>query len=438
MAAIAKRLYTRRHMLRIGALALLLASLCAVSAHAADIRVWHSMDGARGAEFERLVARFNAGQAPQLPRYRVVATYKGTYDEAAVEAVTARRTQRAPHIVQASELGGAFLLEQKDVALPLWQTMADAGMQISPEPALAAAEELLDAEGRLLALPIGRATPVLYYNRDAFRVALLDPAKPPATWDEMVPTLAALVSSGSDCALSLAWPASTLLENMAAWHNQAFATDRLMFNNRLAVRWVSTLASWQKSGYFTYASRRGEAEARFVAGECALLAASSASYDELRSRARFDLGIAQFPYYDDFDGAPLHTLSSGAALWVMAGRPAADYAGVVRFLAFFARPEVQAEWHQRTGLVPLTAAAYELTRKAGFYAAHPGREIPVRQLLVRGTPNWKSLRLVQYPRLRSIIDEELESTWQGHKPPLDALNAAVARGNAFLDQQTPK
>jgi sn-glycerol 3-phosphate transport system substrate-binding protein len=88
--------------------------------------------------------------------------------------------------------------------------------------------------------------------------------------------------------------------------------------------------------------------------------------------------------------------------------------------------------------VPLTAAAYELTRKAGFYAAHPGREIPVRQLLVRGTPNWKSLRLVQYPRLRSIIDEELESTWQGHKPPLDALNAAVARGNAFLDQQTAK
>jgi sn-glycerol 3-phosphate transport system substrate-binding protein len=408
-------------MLRIASLALFL--LCTAAASAAEIRLWHSMNGARGAEFDRLVARFNASQR----QFRVVATYKGAYDEATVEAVTARRTPRAPHIVQASELGGSFLLEQKDVALPLWQV-------VNLRPGSAFGDELIDDEGRLLALPLGRATPVLYYNRDLFRDATLDPAKPPLTWDDMVPTLAALVAAGSGCPLTMAWPASTLLENMAAWHNQAFATDRLMFNNRLAVRWVSTLVTWQKSGYFAYASRRDEAEARFVAGECALLAASSASYDELRSRAGFDLGIAQFPYYDDFDSAPLNTLPSGAALWVMAGRPAGDYAGVARFLAFFARPEVQAEWHQRTGLVPLDLAAYELTRKAGFYARNPAYEIAVRQLMMRGTPNWKSLRLREHPALRSIIDEELESSWEGRKSALDALNAAVARGNAHLDR----
>ena len=113
---------------------------------------------------------------------------------------------------------------------------------------------------------------------------------------------------------------------------------------------------------------------------------------------------------------------------------AADYAGVSAFLAFFARPEVQAEWHQRTGLVPFTAAAWELTRKQGFYAAQPGHEIAVRQLNLRGTPNWKSLRLAQFPHVRSIIDEELESTWQGRKSPIEALNAAVLRGNAWLDK----
>lgn len=385
------------------------------------------MHGARGAEFERIVARFNASQR----QIRVVPVFKGSYDEAAVESVTARRTARAPHLVQASELGGAYLLEQKDLVRPLWRVMAEAGTQLPVEGSF---DDVLDAEGRLLALPAGRATPVLYYNRDAFRVAMLDPAKPPATWYEMVPVLAALVGAGADCALTMAWPASALLENMAAWHDQAFATDRLAFNNRLAVRWVSTLASWQKSGYFSYATRRGEAEARFLAGECAVLAASSAEYGELRSRAKFDLGIAQFPYYDDFDGAPRNTLASGAAFWVVAGRPAADYAGVARFLAFFSRPEVQAEWHQRTGLVPLSSAAHELTRKAGFYAAHPGHEIPVRQLLVRGLPSWKSQRLGRLPGVRSIIDEELELAWEGKKPPLDALNSAVARGNAFLER----
>jgi sn-glycerol 3-phosphate transport system substrate-binding protein len=414
-------------MLRIAALAVLLSS--ALPSGAGEIRVWHSMSGARGAEFQRVVAGFNAAQA----RYRVVATYKGAYDEAAVEAVTARRAARAPHIVQASELGGAFLLEQEDLALPVWRVFTEAGVLLGDAP-LGGADELSDGDGRLLALPVGRATPVLYYNRDALRIAMLDPAKPPATWYEMVKVLAALVESGSDCALTLAWPASVLLENMAAWHNQAFATDRLMFNNRLAVRWVSTLATWRKSGYLTYSAQRGEAEARFAAGECALLAASSANYEELRSRAKFELGIAQFPYYDDFDSAPLNTLSQGSALWVMAGRPKADYAGVARFLAFFSRPEVQAEWHQRTGLVPLTAAAYELTRKAGFYKKHPGHEIAVRQIMLKGTPNWRSLRLGQHPRLRSIIDEELELAWEGKKAPLDALNAAVSRGNAFLDR----
>src|SRR5918996_3567409 len=330
MAAMVGRLYTRAGMLRIGILvwSFVASFLCAAAAHAADIRFWHSMNGVRGAEFERLVAKFNASQRD----FRVVPIYKGAFDEAAVEAITARRTPRAPHIVQASELGGAFLLEQKNVVRPLWQVLA---LDTGP---IFGAEGLLDNERRLLALPLGRATPVLYYNRDAFRIAMLDPSKPPATWYDMVPTLAALIASGSECGLAFAGPASLLLENMAAWHNQAFIGPdaRLVFNNRLAVRWVSTLATWQKSGYFTYSARPGEAEARFLAGDCALLTASSASYQELRSRAKFDLGIAQFPYYDDFDGAPLNTLASGSALWVMAGRTAAEHAGVAAFLEFFA------------------------------------------------------------------------------------------------------
>src|SRR5262245_66523163 len=119
MAAIVRRLYTRRRMLRIAALAFLL--LCAAAARGSEIRVWHSMNGVRGAEFARLVARFNASQS----QYRVVATYKGAFDEAVVEVVTARGSKsfarRAPHLVQASELGGAYLREQKGVVRPLWQ-----------------------------------------------------------------------------------------------------------------------------------------------------------------------------------------------------------------------------------------------------------------------------------------------------------------------------
>src|SRR5262245_27034474 len=104
MAAMGGQIYTPRRMLRIACF-----FLCAAAtwhAQAVDVRVWHSMSGARGAEFERLVARFNASQR----EFRVVATYKGAYDEAVAEAVMGRRSARAPHIVQASEFAGAFLL----------------------------------------------------------------------------------------------------------------------------------------------------------------------------------------------------------------------------------------------------------------------------------------------------------------------------------------
>jgi sn-glycerol 3-phosphate transport system substrate-binding protein len=303
------------------------------------------------------------------------------------------------------------LAAQKAALRPLWELMSQAGLPL---------------EGRLLGLPLATGTPVLYYNRDAFRRAQLDPAAPPKTWYGMVGTLGALIDSGAACGLTTAWP-SVLLENMSAWHNEPFA-----LNGRLMVRWIAMLASWRKSGYFTYAGRENEAEALFASGECALLTSSSSSYAELRRRAQFDLGLAPLPYYDDFGGAPQNTLPSGAALWVMSDKPKGDYRGVALFMAFLLGDEVQAQWHQRTGFLPLTRAAYELSRRQGFYASHPAQEVGVRQLLLKSaTPDSQGPRLVRLGSVRHIIDEELELVWADKKTPLAAVNSAAARSNAL-------
>jgi sn-glycerol 3-phosphate transport system substrate-binding protein len=318
---------------------------------------------------------------------------------------------------------------------------AEAGREARYLPAVSA--YFADEEGRLLALPFNISTPVLYYNRDAFREAKLDPSQPPRTWYEMPAVLGTLLESGRSCAFTTTWPSWVLMETMSVWHNQAFATHhngmadgpaRLAFNTRLMVRWISMLSSWQKSGYFSYSGRNDEAEARFASGECALLTASSASYDRLREAAQFDFGVAQLPYYDDFDDAPQNTLAGGSALWVIAGLPAAEYRGVARFLAYLSSIDVQAFWHQRTGYVPITAAAYELSRRQGFYRGHPEHEIAVRQLLLKQpTDDSRGIRLGGLRRIRGIIHEELEAVWSGAKPPLEALNTAVRRGNLLLD-----
>ncbi|MDQ5848250.1 MAG: sn-glycerol-3-phosphate ABC transporter substrate-binding protein UgpB [Pseudomonadota bacterium] len=425
------------------AIALLLACVTFSAGAGVEIQVWHAMDGASRAELERLVARFNASE----PAYRVVTAHKGSHDWTLASALAARGKPSAPHIVHVDETGNVDLAAQKATLRPLWEVMSQAGVRLEGQYAAALTGYYSDSRGRLLALPVATATPVLYYNRDAFRRAQLDPAAPPKTWYGMAGTLGALIDSGAACGLTTAWP-SVLLENMSAWHNEPFAIRKdggngaaedeaqLSFNGKLMVRWIATLASWRKAGYFTYAGRENEAEARFASGECALLTSSSASYPALRRRAEFDLGIAPLPYYEDFGGAPQNTLPGGAALWVMSDKPKADYRGVALFMAFLLGDHVQAQWHQRTGFLPLTRAAYELSRKQGFYASHPGEEVGVRQLLLKSaTRDSQGVRLVRLGSVRRIINEELELVWADKKTPLAALNAAVARGNAMLDRR---
>jgi sn-glycerol 3-phosphate transport system substrate-binding protein len=404
-----------------------------------EIRLWHAMGGAQGAELERIAGRFNAAQR----EYRVVLAYKGSYEETlAALAIRGNAAAPPPHVVHVHETGTAGMLARRGLVMPLWQILEDAGVRLDGYlPPVEA--PFADGDGRLLALPIGAATPVLYYNPEALRRAGLA-AVPPKTWYEMPVVLHALHRAGSMCAYTTAFPSWVLLENMSAWHDQRFATHRngmegtdarLAFNSRLMVRWISTLSTWRQSDYFSYSGRGDEAEARFAAGECALLTSSSASYAALRSRARFEVGVAPLPYYDDFDEAPQNTLAGSAGLWVLAGKPPVEYYGVARFFAFLSQPGVQAEWHQKSGELPLTYAAYELTRKQGFYAANPAQEIAVQQVLAK-LPTWDSrgIRLGGFPKIRGIINEELELVWSGKKSALDALNAAVARGNVLLEE----
>ncbi len=412
------------------------------AAKVTEIQFWHAMGGARGAELDALVARFNAAQKD----VRVVATYKGPYDVVERAVFAAYRAKRTPHLVQIYEVGTAEMIAARDLVKPMWRLMVDAGAPLDHGafvPAVAA--YFSDKRGRLLALPFNTSTPVLYYNKDAFRKARLDPAHAPKTWYEMPKVLGALLDSGAvKCALTTTWPSWVLMENMGAWHNQPFATEengmggsdaRLNFNTRLMVRWVSMLASWKTSELFSWSGRRDEAEARFASGECAVLTASSSSYANLQRVARFDFGVAPLPYYDDFPEAPQNTLIGGAGLWALNGKTRAEYRATAKFIAYLAQPEVQARWHQSTGYVPITKAAYALTEKNGFYVAHPGHQVAVRQLLLRNpTDESKGIRLGHFLQIRAIIEEELEAVWAGRKTPLDALNAAVARGNVLLEE----
>ncbi|MFY9317796.1 MAG: sn-glycerol-3-phosphate ABC transporter substrate-binding protein UgpB [Burkholderiales bacterium] len=418
---------------------MLLGGFCAAALAQEDIVLWHAMDDSRGRELETLVKRYNASQT----QLRVTAVYKGSYEKTMKEALAAQRAGQGPTLVQVYELGTANMMFAGSAVRPLWQVFQEAGEKIDAKLFLpAVAGYFADQYGNLQGLPFNVSTPILFYNKDAFRKAKLDPEKPPKTWYEMPAVMGALLDAGYTCAYTTAWPAWIQVENMSTWHNRDVATKdnglsgldaTLIFNTHLMVRHISMLASWAHSGYFTYSGRGAGGERRFERGECAMVTSSSASLAELRSQSKFDFGTAQLPYYDDIKGAPHHSLIGGGGLWVLGGKRPADYRAAGRFLSWLARPEVQADWHQSTGYVPLTRAAYDLTAQSGFYKQNPGHEIAVRQLQLNApTRESRGIRLGDFPEIRAALEQELEAAWEGKTPPKLALDRAAERGNQLL------
>ncbi len=427
-----------------------LAALCvfaASAAHAAtDIHFWHAMDGALGAELNALVAKFNASQS----EYRVVAEYKGGYLDTLSAARNARTRGNAPDIVQVVDVAMMNVIADKRFAKPLHEIVKETGEKIDPKSFLPlVAIYYSDQKGNLMALPFNMATPVLYYNADAFKFAGLDPSKPLKTWYDVQEALLAIqeakykAAQYNSCGLTTAYPSWVMLETLLAWHDEEFATRnngyeglnaQLVFNTRLAIRHWSLMTSWVKSQILSYSGRLNEAEARFTSGECAMLTSSSGAYANMRKDAKFPIGVMPMPYYDDYPGAPSHTTTGGASLFAVAGKTPKEYKGVAKFFAFLLRPDVQAEWVQKTSYLPVTRAAYEATKQNGFYDKNPGTEIAVFQVMGKTLPpaHARGVRLGDYMEIRSIIDDEIEQVWAGKKPPKAGLDQAVVRGNDLL------
>lgn len=411
-----------------------------------EIELWHAMDGALGDELNGLVAKFNASQGD----YVVKAVYKGSYDDTLAAAAAAQLQGKQPALVQAYDVATANLMAQKRMTKPLHQVLAESGVKIDRNAFVpAVASYYSDAKGNLMALPFNASTPVFFYNKDLFKKAGIDPEARFKTWYDVQAALLKLNEANpySACGLTTTWPAWVLVENTLTLHNEEFATKnngfdgpdaQLTFNTRLAIRHLSLLTSWIKSQLFEYHGRRDEAESRFVKGECAMLTASSASYGEIWRKAGFQFGVMPMPYYDDINQAPYHSTMGGGSLWALAGKKPEEYKGAARFLAYLAQPEVQAAWHQATGYLPITRAAYELTRSAGYYQRYPGTEVPIQQIIGqdKGPPQAYSrgVRLGNQAGIRAILDEEIEQAFQFKKPPKQALDDAAARGNELLRQ----
>jgi sn-glycerol 3-phosphate transport system substrate-binding protein len=414
----------------------------AATAHATtEIQWWHAMPGELGRQLEKLAADFNAAQSD----YRIVASFKGLYTETMTGALFARRSGQHPAIVQVAEVGTATMMAAKGAVYPVFELMRDERVAFDPGSYLPTITGYYaDVNGNLLSFPFNSSTPILYFNKDQFRLARIDADTPPKTWPDVEAAARKLRAAGVACGITTEWPSWINVENMSALHNVPIATRsnglegldaELVIDNPFVVRHIATLADWQKEKLFDYGGRANRAERKFSMSECGIFLGSSASRAEVLARAKFEVGYGMLPYWPDVPGAPQNSIIGGATLWVLKGRPQAEYQGVARFFAFLARPDVQSAWHRATGYLPITHAAYALTQKLGFYDRNPGAEISIQQMTISPpTINSRGLRLGSFVVIREIIEDELEQAFAGRKTAEAAIKAAVVRGNAVLRQ----
>jgi sn-glycerol 3-phosphate transport system substrate-binding protein len=408
---------------------------------ATDIMWWHAMSGELGRQLEKIASDFNASQT----EYRIVPGYKGTYAETVTAAIFAFRSRSQPAIVQVNEIATATLMAAKGAIYPVFELMRDQSEAFSSTAYLpAVAGYYTDVGGNMLSFPFNSSTPILYYNKNLFRSAGLDPEIAPKTWPEVGAAAKRLRASGAVCGFTTSWPSWINVENFSAFHNLPISTKAngfdgldavLNFNNPTVVRHIARLAEWQTTKAFDYSGRATTAEPRFQDGECGIFIGSSATRADIKANSKFEVGYGMLPYWPDVTGAPQNTIIGGATLWVLRDRPRDEYKGVAKFFAFLSKPEIQAAWHQNTGYLPVTRAAFELTRAQGFYDRNPGTAISIEQITLKPpTENSRGVRLGSFVLIRDVIDDELEHAFGGKKSAQAALDSAVERGNRLLRQ----
>jgi sn-glycerol 3-phosphate transport system substrate-binding protein len=428
-------MFNRRFLLAAAAAATLGATPAA--AHV-EIQWWHAMTGANNEVVVKLAQEFNAAQS----EYRVVPTYKGSYPDTMNAGIAAFRAGNAPHILQVFEVGTATMMAARGAIKPVYQLMADANEPFDPKAYLpAVAGYYSTSRGEMLSFPFNSSSSVMWYNKDAFRRAGLNPDQPPKTWPEVFEAAKKLRAAGFDkCGFSSAWITWLNLEQFSVWHNVALASrangidgfdTELRFNSPLHVRHLQNLIELQRDNTFSYSGRTNTGEGRFTSGECPIFLTSSGFYGNVRANAKFEWANAPMPYYPDVAGAPQNSTLGGASLWVMGGKQAAEYRGVAKFFAFLS----QTKLHTDSGYLPITLAAYQQVKASGFYRENPYLETPILELTNKPpTENSRGLRLGNMVQMRDVWAEEIEAALAGQKGAQAALDAAVSRGNTMLRQ----
>ncbi|HET6306063.1 MAG TPA: extracellular solute-binding protein, partial [Rhodopila sp.] len=290
-----KRTTMLRRTLIAGTAALASTPLLPARAQAAKTKIvwWHAMTAALGEQVARIADTFNQSQNA----VEVQAIYKGGYADLLNETIAASRAGQAPHLAQIFEVGTGTMLAAGKAVKQLWELSKETGVTVDPKTYIPAVRGYYSlSDGRMASAPFNSSTAVMWYSKDAFRKAGLDPDKPPATWEDVVKAAQAIKDkNAAEIPSTSAWFSWIQLEQFSALHNIPFASEsdgfdglgaRLEINSKQHVRQIGRLFDMAKEGTFKYTGRDNAPDQLLVSGKAGIHFDSSGMRGDLVKSAK--------------------------------------------------------------------------------------------------------------------------------------------------------
>lgn len=417
-------------------LALLSVTTTAAFAQPVGITLWHGMGGANEQVINQIAEKFNAAQQSCA----ITPVSKGTYEEALASGIAAFRSGEHPNILQVFDAGAATIMNARGATIPAEDLLVHNGHAFDREAFINGVRYFYaDAEGKFVGMPFNSSAPIMYVNTEAFEKAGV---VVPKTWADFEAAAPKLKEAGyiPMTASQLTW---MMFENYYSRNNVQMATNAngyegfdgtgLRATAPEMIAFWNRMKNWHDQEWFGfYGAGWNDNQKPFEDGKVALWIGSSGSFGGLAQTASMPFSADFLPYDESVADGNKASFIGGAALFAMAGKPDDQNKCSADFFSFLTSTEIQAFYHQATGYVAITTAAYEKSKADGWYEKNPVAAVGMEQLMLEQGEWSKGYRLGFYPQIRVIEEREFNRIFSGETTVEDAFKAIETEGNELL------
>lgn len=394
---------------------------------------WHAMAGTNGEAVNKIVDGFNKSQQ----KVSVEAIFQGTYDDALAKLKTALASNSAPALMQVYDIGVRFMVDSGEVA-PMQDFVEKEKFDTSDFEQNVLA--YYQVENKLYGMPFNTSSSILYYNKDAFKAAGLDPEKPPKTFDEVNEYARKLTKKDGSNVSQYGFHQSIygwLFEQYMAVSGGLFVDQgngrdgkatKAVFNDdkgKLILDWWKTGVDGGSFGNF--GRDNDGAKAAFNSGKSAMFTESTGS---LRGNltaigGKFEMGTGFYPRPAN---APKEggNIIGGASVYILKSRPEAEQQGAWEFVKYSTSAPVQAQWQADTGYYPIRKSAYNEATSKEWVGKYPQFTTAIEQ--IHSVP---VNRVTQgavfgvFPQARQRVETAIEEALLGKASTKEALDKAA-------------